>query len=135
MTFEEGETGPEKNVTINKQDIARYAGASGDFNRVHVDEEFAKEAGYPRVIAMGMLTAGVAGSMVNDWFGVDSIESFNVRFEDIVLADETITASGRISDVSDQRVTANIEVTNQDDERVLSGQVTVANNQSEAESE
>ena len=44
---------------ITRTDIVRYAGASGDFNPIHWNEEFAKSAGYPGVFAQGMFTAGV----------------------------------------------------------------------------
>ena len=48
-----------------------YAGASGDYNPLHTDDKFATEvAGYPGVFAHGMLTMGMTGRMVTDWFGV-----------------------------------------------------------------
>ena len=44
---------------INRTDFVRYQGASGDFNPIHHDEEFAKAAGYPSVFSVGMLQAGI----------------------------------------------------------------------------
>jgi acyl dehydratase len=50
---------------LGRAHIAQYAGAAGDFNSVHVDDEFARaEAGRPGVIAHGMLTMGLVGTFV-----------------------------------------------------------------------
>ena len=43
---------------LERADIVRYAGASGDFNPIHIDEGYARETGAPTVFAMGMLPAG-----------------------------------------------------------------------------
>jgi acyl dehydratase len=65
---------------ITRTDIVRFAGASGDFNPIHHDEEFARAAGYPTVFAMGMFTAGLLGDYVAGWLGFESIRRFKVRF-------------------------------------------------------
>ncbi len=65
---------------ITRTDIVKFAGAGGDFNPVHHDEEFARRAGHPSVFAMGMLTAGLLGDFVADWLGLAQVARFNVRF-------------------------------------------------------
>ena len=65
---------------ITRTDIVKFAGAGGDFNPVHHDEEFAHRAGYPSVFAMGMFTAGLLGDYVASWLGIENIERFAVRF-------------------------------------------------------
>jgi acyl dehydratase len=55
--------------TIRRDDLVRYAGASGDFNIIHWSDRVASAAGLPGVIAHGMLTLGVAVRLVTDWSG------------------------------------------------------------------
>lgn len=125
MAYSVGDAAPERTVTITRQDIARYAGASGDFNLPHVDEEFATEdAGYDSVIAMGMLTGGIAGGVVHDWFGVDALRSFDIRFEDVVYPGDEITVTGTIVDREDDVIEATVEATDASGRRVLSGSAT-----------
>lgn len=56
-------------VFVNRGDLVRYAGASGDFNPIHFNERFATEVGLPGVIAHGMFTMGAAVQLVTDWAG------------------------------------------------------------------
>ena len=49
--------------------LVQYAGASGDFNRIHYDQRFAHDAGLPDVIAHGLLTMGFAAQLVGEWIG------------------------------------------------------------------
>lgn len=61
-------------------DLARYAGASGDFNPMHVDDAFARASGLPSVFAMGMLPAGLVASSAVRWFGDPRVVR-RVRFQ------------------------------------------------------
>lgn len=82
-------------ITIT--DIVRYAGASGDFNPLHHDPDFAKAAGLPSVMAHGMLSAGLLGSFVSAWFGAGSVRRFKVRFTDRVWPGDVLVPSGTIT--------------------------------------
>lgn len=77
-------------------DIVRYAGASGDFNPLHHDPEFAKAAGLPSVMAHGMLSAGLLGSFVSAWFGPGTVRRFKVRFTDRVWPGDVLVPAGRV---------------------------------------
>jgi acyl dehydratase len=77
-------------------DLVRYAGASGDFNRLHHDEAYAKAAGLPGVMAHGMLSAGLLGSFVTRWFGPGSVRRFKVRFREKVFVGDRLSAEGRV---------------------------------------
>lgn len=68
----------EHDVTLDA--IVRYAGASGDFTRIHWDAEEASAAGYDRFFAMGMLPAGWLSALLVDTYGAGSVCSFQVRF-------------------------------------------------------
>ncbi len=62
MSLQEGTTGPEASAgPITRKHIVRYAGASGAFNPIHHDEEFARAAGMPGVFSIGMHSAGLLG--------------------------------------------------------------------------
>lgn len=54
---------------VTTRQLVMYAGASGDYNRIHYDHGYACEAGLGGVIAHGMLTMGFAAQCVTDWAG------------------------------------------------------------------
>jgi acyl dehydratase len=96
----EGASGPESTVgPITRQVISRYAGAGGDFNPVHVDEEFAKAAGMPSVFAHGLLSAGLLGQYVAGWVGLPNVRRFGVRFTGQVWPDDTLTLAGTVESI------------------------------------
>ena len=64
-----GDELPPLNVTLTRDDLVKYAGASLDFNPIHWNERVAVEVGLPNVIAHGMLTMALAGRLVTDWAG------------------------------------------------------------------
>lgn len=64
---------------MDRVQIARYAGAVGDFNPVHVDDEFARAAGLPSVIAHGPLTVTLALDAVVEQLGPDALRSAKAR--------------------------------------------------------
>jgi len=69
---------------IQQIQLTRYAGASGDFNPIHQDHEFAKAAGMGDVFAHGMLSMGFVGQCVTDWAGPGAVRKLGVRFAAIV---------------------------------------------------
>ena len=119
-------------VMIEKVDRAmfvRYAGASGDFNPIHWNEEFAKSAGYPTVFAQGMFTAGVLATFLTNWAGEDNVRRFRARFVGQVWPGEQITCSARVTKVYDhdgeRRADCELSVTNEKGERKIDGDATV----------
>jgi len=76
-----GEVVATTTVELDRARLVRYAGASGDFNRIHWDEHFATEVGLPDVIAHGMLTMGSVVGVVADWAGdPGAVVSYQTRF-------------------------------------------------------
>jgi acyl dehydratase len=91
-------------------DIVRYAGASGDFNPIHIDEGYALSTGAPTVFAMGMLPAGYVGHALSDWFGgPQHLRRLKVRFTTRVWPGDEIVCSGRVVAVEDGIVKTTIE--------------------------
>ena len=84
VSYDDVEVGtplPEQTFTIQRADLIRYAGASGDFNIIHWNERVATSVGLPNVIAHGMFTMAEAGRVVTDWAGdPGAVEEYTVRF-------------------------------------------------------
>jgi acyl dehydratase len=80
--LEIGRVVAERTVTLTRDSLVRYAGASGDFNPIHYRDDTAQSVGLPGVLAHGMLTMGLAVQPVVDWLGGDSgrIADYQVRF-------------------------------------------------------
>lgn len=105
MDFGEVVYGP-----IERADIVRYAGASGDFNPIHIDEGYARSTGAPTVFAMGMLPAGYLAHAVSDWFGgPQHLRRFKVRFTTRVWPGDEIVCSGKVVAIEDGVVKATVE--------------------------
>jgi acyl dehydratase len=109
-SFAEVEVGtqiPAQEFTLQRADLVRYAGASGDFNVIHWNERIATSVGLPNVIAHGMLTMATAGRVVTDWVGDPGrVVSYGVRFSrPVVVADDdqgaTLTVSGTVEAKND----------------------------------
>ena len=83
---------------VDRVQLARYAGASGDFNPVHVDETYAKGLGMPSVYAPGMLIMGVLGQLVSDWARGAQLRRYSVKFSKIVWPGDTVVCKGRVTE-------------------------------------
>ena len=82
---------------LSRTDFVRYQGASGDFNPIHHDEEYAKGAGFPTVFSVGMLQAGILATFATDWLGADNIRTFGFQFREQVWPGDTLTCSGTVT--------------------------------------
>ena len=87
--LEVGSALPEQRFPVQRADLVRYAGASGDFNPIHWNERFARSVGLPDVIAHGMFTMAVAARVVTDWVGdPGAVVDYGVRFSKPVVVPE-----------------------------------------------
>jgi acyl dehydratase len=87
-------------VTPDKYLTVRYAGASGDFNPIHIDEEFAKQVGLPGRILHGLWTmAQVARAQTEAAGGPHRLKRLSVQFRGMGLPEHEITVSSRVKDV------------------------------------
>ena len=84
---------------IMKLQHVLYAGASGDFNPLHTDDDFAKAVGMKDgVIAHGMLIMGFVGQAITAWVPRKCLRKFGVRFAGMTKPGNTITISGTVTD-------------------------------------
>ena len=126
MTLQVGDKGEEFVVEkVDRASFVRYAGASGDFNPIHWNEDFAKSAGYPSVFAQGMWTAGVLSTFLTNWVGSDKVRRFRTRFVGQVWPGERLVCSGTVTSVDDGTAEIELSVTNAAGERKIAGDATV----------
>jgi acyl dehydratase len=131
FTYAEGETLPAVVIEdLNRTDLVRYAGASGDFNPIHHDEGFARSAGNPTVFGHGMLTAGFVGRCVTDYVGVANLRRYKVRFATRVWPGDTITCTGKVTKRyeadGETRIDGEVVAMNQKGEAAVMGSFTAA---------
>ena len=102
-----GDEVPELRVTPDKYLPHRYAGASGDFNPIHIDDEFAKAVGLPRNILHGLYSMGlVAKANAVALAGGDprALKRLSVQFRGMGVPEQEIVVSGTIRSVDGDRI-------------------------------
>jgi acyl dehydratase len=112
---------------VTRTQLVQYSGASGDYNPLHSDERFATEvAGYPSVFAHGMLTMGMTGRVLTDWFGAEAVLAYGARFVSQVWPGDRLTATATVTEVRDGgEADLTISTTNQAGDVVLAATATV----------
>ena len=100
--LEAGSKIPEVRVTPDKYLTARYAGASGDFNPIHIDEEFARAVGLPGRILHGLWTmAQVARALTDAAGGAEKLRSLSVQFRGMGVPEAEVQVTGEVREVRD----------------------------------
>ncbi|MFX0140583.1 MAG: MaoC/PaaZ C-terminal domain-containing protein, partial [Candidatus Hodarchaeota archaeon] len=82
---------------IVRQQLVDYASASGDYNKLHYDEAFAKKAGLEGPIAHGMLVMAMVGSYITKWAEGGVLKDFKIRFSGMTKENDTLTFKGKIA--------------------------------------
>jgi acyl dehydratase len=96
---------PELRMTPDKYLTVRYAGASGDFNPIHIDEEFAKAVGLPGRILHGLWTmAQVARAQTDAAGGPEQLRRLSVQFRGMGVPEQEVVVSGTVREVNGDRV-------------------------------
>ena len=106
--LEPGTTLPELKVTPDRHLPVRYAGASGDFNPIHIDDEFARAVGLPGRILHGLWTMAQVARCVSEATGGNvgadgsgRLRSLGVQFRGMGLPEQEITVTAEVVDVAD----------------------------------
>jgi acyl dehydratase len=96
---------PEVRVTPDKYLTARYAGASGDFNPIHIDEEFARAVGLPGRILHGLWTmAQVARAQTEAAGGPEHLRRLSVQFRGMGVPEQEVVVTGTVREAEGDRV-------------------------------
>jgi acyl dehydratase len=89
-------------VTPDRYLTVRYAGASGDFNPIHIDEDFARQVGLPGRILHGLYSmAQVARALTDAGGGPASLRRLSVQFRGMGLPEHELVVTGTIQSVED----------------------------------
>jgi acyl dehydratase len=101
-----GDAIPELRVTPDKYLPHRYAGASGDFNPIHIDEEFAEAVGLPRTILHGLYGMGLTAKANAALADGDprALKRLKVQFRGMGFPEQEIVVSGTVKSVDGDRV-------------------------------
>ena len=114
---------------ITKVQLVKYAGASGDYNLIHTDDETARSVGLEGVIAHGMLSMAFLGEYLCWLAGPESIRRLSVRFNEMVRPGDTLTCRGRVkeqtTDNAGRQFVLEVWAENQRAERVTVGEAEV----------
>jgi acyl dehydratase len=98
MTLNAGDQIDELRVTPDKYTPHRYAGASGDFNPIHIDPEFAKAVGLPNTILHGLYMMGLVARASTEAAGGDprSLKRLSVEFRGMGAPETEIAVTGTV---------------------------------------
>ena len=115
---------------VSRAMLALYAGASGDHNPMHIDIDFARQAGAPDVFAHGMLSMAWLARMLTGWTAQRNLREFGIRFAAITQVAERITCSGRVTEKlerdGERLVRVEVKTTNDQGEVKLAGDALIA---------
>ena len=120
-----GDVVAEESFHLTRDNLVRYAGASGDFNPIHYRDDVAVSVGLPGVLAHGMLTMGLAVQPVSNWVGDPArVVDYQVRFTRPVLVDGAtgadVTVTATVGALEEETQVARIDLTvKYNDETVL----------------
>ena len=103
----EGEAIPELRVTPDRYVTVRYAGASGDFNPIHIDEDFATQVGLPGRILHGLWTMAQVARAQTEAAGAgpEALKRLSVQFRGVGVPEQEIVVTGRVTEVAAGRAT------------------------------
>ena len=95
---------------ITRSTLALYAGASGDHNPMHIDIDFAKQAGMDDVFAHGMLIMAYLGRSITNIISPSNLKSFSVRFCSITNVGDVIICKGKVMKIMNNETKSTIVI-------------------------
>jgi acyl dehydratase len=118
----------ELRVTPDKYTPHRYAGASGDFNPIHIDPEFAKAVGLPNTILHGLYMMGLVARASAEAAGGDprSLKRLSVEFRGMGAPETEIVVTGTVKSVEDGKATIDTVAAQGESETIKNAEAEVA---------
>jgi acyl dehydratase len=125
--MEPGESLPDLKITPDRYLTYRYAGASGDFNPIHIDDEFARSVGLPGKILHGLWSmAQVARAQTEAAGGPDKLRRLSVQFRGMGLPEQEVVVTSSVREVRDGVAVVEAEARQGETRIVRRGQAEVA---------
>ena len=125
--MEAGDKLPDLTITPDRYLTYRYAGASGDFNPIHIDEEFARSVGLPGRILHGLWSmAQVARAQTETGGGPESLRRLSVQFRGMGVLEQEVVVTSSVREVRDGVAVIDTEARQGDSRLVRRGQAEVA---------
>ena len=123
-----GEQIDELKVTPDKYLPHRYAGASGDFNPIHIDPEFAKAVGLPNTILHGLYMMGLTARAATEAAGGDpkSLKRLSVQFRGMGAPETEIAVTGTVKSVEDGTATIDVVAAQGENQTIRNAEAEVA---------
>ncbi|MEW5947438.1 MAG: MaoC/PaaZ C-terminal domain-containing protein [bacterium] len=119
-TVNPGDPTPEQKNKVGKYLPIYYAGASGDFNPIHIDPEFGKMVGLGGNILQGLCTMGFVAKMHTDWAqDPGRLKRLKVRFSKPVLPNDTVVVKGTVKEKGGGALRCEVWAENQKGEAVI----------------
>jgi len=131
MPYTVGDVVAERTIHLTRESLVRYAGASGDFNPIHYRDDVAAAVGLPGVLAHGMLTMGLASSVVVAALpGTARLIDYGVRFTKPVIVDPDsgadVEVAAKVGAMDDEAVRIDLTVRHADTTVLVKAQLRVA---------
>lgn len=115
---------------VNRQTLALFAGASGDHNPIHIDLDFARQAGSPDVFAHGMLGMAWVGRLLTMWVPQHRLLRLDVRFQGITQLGDALQCTGQVVELleygGEHRVRVELRSANQHGQTRIVGEALLA---------
>ena len=131
VEFKEGASLPTVKKNISQDNINLYAKASGDFNPIHIDADYARKTPLGGTVAHGMLILACVSQMMTNAFGRNWLSGgrLNVRFRAPARPGDVITVSGTIRRMEKgdgfQMIDCDVLCSNQNNEPIITGDAKV----------
>ena len=106
-------------IIVDKYCPFYYAGASGDFNLIHIDNEFAKSVGLPGLILQGLCTMAFVYRAALGDKNPEDLKKLKVRFRNVVQPLDTLSINGKVTKIENNLATIDLSVKNQRNEDVI----------------
>lgn len=108
---------------VDKLDLIKYAGASGDFNPIHTIDEEATNAGLPGIIAHGMWTMGNVTKLFTPYYREGFIKYYQIRFSSMVFLHDVLTLKAEVKESTKEYIDFQVRAVNQKEKDVIKGKI------------